>query len=121
MLRRLTKIVEMLGVNSVPVIGVFAAEWSSATALSVYWAENLIASLKHAGVRRSVSWCRAIRGETMPANLKMKSRGAQPDGLPLHRGGGGCRLANLPCWRHLPPQISNLTKKLLNRLTRPRV
>jgi Family of unknown function (DUF6498) len=45
MLRRLTKIVELLGVNSVPVLGVFAAEWSSATALSVYWAENLIASL----------------------------------------------------------------------------
>ncbi len=49
MLRRLTKIVEVLGVNSVPVIGVFAGEWSSATALSVYWAENLIASLLIAG------------------------------------------------------------------------
>ena len=45
MLRRLTKIVELLGVNAVPVLGVFAGEWSSATALSVYWAENLIASL----------------------------------------------------------------------------
>lgn len=45
MLRRLTKLVEMLGVNSVPVVGVFAGEWSSATALSVYWAENLIAAV----------------------------------------------------------------------------
>ena len=44
MLTRLVKLVEMLGVNSVPIVGVVAGEWSSATALSVYWAENLIAS-----------------------------------------------------------------------------
>ena len=35
----------MVGVNSVPVLGVFASDWSSATALSVYWAENLIAAV----------------------------------------------------------------------------
>ncbi len=44
-LRRVTKIVEMFGVNSVPVLGVFTADWSPATALSVYWVENLIATV----------------------------------------------------------------------------
>lgn len=44
-LRRFTRLLEMVGVNSVPVLGVFASDWSSATALSVYWAENLIAAV----------------------------------------------------------------------------
>ena len=34
----------MLGVNSIPVLGVFAGDWTSATGLAVYWFENLIAS-----------------------------------------------------------------------------
>ncbi len=41
----MTRLIEMVGVNSVPVLGVFASDWSSATALSVYWAENLIAAV----------------------------------------------------------------------------
>ncbi len=44
-MRRWTKLAEMIGVNSVPVLGVFAGDWTSSTALAVYWFENLIASL----------------------------------------------------------------------------
>jgi hypothetical protein len=40
-----TRLAEMLGVNSIPVLGVFAGDWTSSTALAVYWFENLIASL----------------------------------------------------------------------------
>lgn len=46
---RWTRLVELLGVNSVPVVGVLAGEWSSATALTVYWIENLVASVLTAG------------------------------------------------------------------------
>ena len=35
----------VLGVNAVPVAGVFLAGWDGATALSLYWWENLIGSL----------------------------------------------------------------------------
>lgn len=42
MLRRL---LPLLGVNAVPVVGVFHAGWSPATALALYWWENLIGSL----------------------------------------------------------------------------
>ncbi len=42
---RWTKLAELLGVNSIPIVGVLAGDWSSATALSVYWFENLIAAL----------------------------------------------------------------------------
>lgn len=45
MLRRVTKLAEMVGVNAVPVVGVFAGDWSAATALSVYWVENLVATV----------------------------------------------------------------------------
>ena len=44
MLSRLVRVVELLGVNAVPVLGVFAGHWSWATALSVSWAENLSAA-----------------------------------------------------------------------------
>ena len=44
-MRSWTKLAEMVGVNSVPVLGVFAGDWSSSTALTVYWFENLVASL----------------------------------------------------------------------------
>jgi hypothetical protein len=44
-LARLTRLAETLGVNSLPVVGVFAGDWSWATALAVYWAENLIATV----------------------------------------------------------------------------
>jgi hypothetical protein len=39
MLRRL---VPLVGINAVPLGGVFLADWSPATALSLYWWENLI-------------------------------------------------------------------------------
>jgi hypothetical protein len=43
-MRRWTKLAEMLGVNSIPVLGVFAGDWTSSTGLAVYWFENLIAA-----------------------------------------------------------------------------
>jgi len=46
---RWTRLVELLGVNSVPIVGVVAGDWSSATALTVYWIENLVASGLTAG------------------------------------------------------------------------
>jgi Family of unknown function (DUF6498) len=42
---RLTRLAETLGLNSLPVVGVVAGDWSWATVLSVYWAENLIAAV----------------------------------------------------------------------------
>ena len=45
MMARWTKLAEVLGVNSLPVVGVFAGDWSSTTALTVYWFENLVASV----------------------------------------------------------------------------
>lgn len=44
-MRQWTKLIEMFGVNSVPVLGVFAGDWTSSTALAVYWFENLVASV----------------------------------------------------------------------------
>jgi hypothetical protein len=44
-MRRWTKVFELLGVNSIPVVGVLFGDWSNSTALAVYWLENLIASL----------------------------------------------------------------------------
>jgi len=44
-LARLTRLFETLGVNSLPVVGVVAGDWSWATVLSIYWAENLIAAV----------------------------------------------------------------------------
>lgn len=41
---RLTRLFELVGVNSLPVVGVIAGDWTSATALTLYWAENLVAS-----------------------------------------------------------------------------
>jgi hypothetical protein len=43
-MRRITRLAELIGVNSIPVLGVFAGDWSSATALAVYWCENLFAT-----------------------------------------------------------------------------
>ena len=39
------RLVPLVGVNAVPVAGVFLAGWDGATALSLYWWENLIGSL----------------------------------------------------------------------------
>ncbi|MEZ5419746.1 MAG: DUF6498-containing protein [Vicinamibacterales bacterium] len=45
MLTRLSRLVEVLGVNALPLGGVLAGAWSQATALSLYWWENLAAGL----------------------------------------------------------------------------
>lgn len=44
-MRRWTRLAEIIGVNSIPVLGVFVGDWSSSTALAVYWFENLVASV----------------------------------------------------------------------------
>jgi hypothetical protein len=44
-MRRLVKVLQALGINSVPVLGVFLGGWSTATALLLYWFENLLATL----------------------------------------------------------------------------
>ena len=45
MSRYWVRLAELLGVNSIPIVGVLAGQWSPATALSVYWIENLLASI----------------------------------------------------------------------------
>jgi hypothetical protein len=42
---RLRRLAEVLGLNAVPVAGVYAAEWSWATVLAIYWWETLVGSL----------------------------------------------------------------------------
>lgn len=44
-LSRLSRFVETVGVNALPLGGVLAGGWSQATALSLYWWENLAAGL----------------------------------------------------------------------------
>jgi hypothetical protein len=39
------RLAPVLGANAVPVAGVFAAGWTGATALTLYWCETLVASL----------------------------------------------------------------------------
>jgi Family of unknown function (DUF6498) len=41
---RLIRVAETLGVNSLPLVGLVAGDWSWSTALGVYWFENLIAA-----------------------------------------------------------------------------
>lgn len=43
--RSLVPALQALGVSSVPVVGTFAAGWSAATALALYWCENLLGAL----------------------------------------------------------------------------
>jgi hypothetical protein len=39
------RVAQALGLNSVPVVGLFFADWSTGTALALYWIESLIATL----------------------------------------------------------------------------
>jgi hypothetical protein len=43
--RRLVPALQALGASSVPVVGTLAAGWSAATALALYWCENLLGAL----------------------------------------------------------------------------
>jgi hypothetical protein len=43
--RSLVPALQALGASSVPVVGTFAAGWSAATALALYWCENLLGAL----------------------------------------------------------------------------
>lgn len=57
MLRRL---VPLVGVNAVPLGGVFLAGWSPATARTLYWRENLIGATLVAAASPGCSarsWC----------------------------------------------------------------
>lgn len=42
---RVRGLVSLLGINAIPIVGVFFRGWSGATALSLYWWENLVGCL----------------------------------------------------------------------------
>lgn len=44
-----TRLAQTLGINSVPIAGVFLGDWSTATTLVVYWSETLLAAVSTAG------------------------------------------------------------------------
>ena len=44
-MRSLPRVLQVLGINSVPVVGLFFGGWSTATALLIYWFENLFSTL----------------------------------------------------------------------------
>lgn len=39
------RLLQVLGVNSVPALGFFAADWTASTALALYWCENVLVTL----------------------------------------------------------------------------
>jgi hypothetical protein len=41
----LSRLVQALGINSIPIVGVFFDDWSTATTLVVYWSETLLAAV----------------------------------------------------------------------------
>jgi hypothetical protein len=45
----LSRVAQALGINSVPIVGVFLGNWSSSTTLVVYWSETLLAVAFTAG------------------------------------------------------------------------
>jgi len=45
----LTRLARTLGINSIPIAGVFLGDWSTATTLVVYWSETLLAAVFTAG------------------------------------------------------------------------
>ena len=70
MLARLIRFAETLGVNSLPVVGLVAGDWSWSTALGVYWFENLIAAaLVALRLLLHRRW-RAALDERLPKELK---------------------------------------------------
>ncbi len=42
---RIVRLLQVVGVNSVPAFGVFAAGWTATTALALYWCENVLVIL----------------------------------------------------------------------------
>lgn len=44
----LARLAQALGINSVPMVGVFIGDWSTATTLVVYWSETLLAAVSTA-------------------------------------------------------------------------
>lgn len=42
---KIVRLLQVLGVNAVPAFGVFAADWTAATALALYWCENILVTL----------------------------------------------------------------------------
>ena len=74
MLRRL---VPLVGVNAVPLGGVFLAGWSPATALTLYWWESLIGATL---VALRIALHRALTRKAGHRRLQL--------GLQLHVGGG---------------------------------
>jgi hypothetical protein len=42
---RVPRLLQVVGINSVPLVGIFAADWTDATALAFYWCENVIVTV----------------------------------------------------------------------------
>src|SRR5688572_1009570 len=80
--RSLLPALQALGVSSVPVVGTFAAGWSAATALALYWCENLLGALlvavliaRHRRLtRKRGHWRGQLSGSTRPAGKGGKRR-----------------------------------------------
>lgn len=79
--RSLAPALQALGVSSVPVVGTFAAGWSAATALALYWCENLLGALlvavliaRHRGLTRKRGHWRAQLGSSSRSTVKTPGR-----------------------------------------------
>jgi hypothetical protein len=62
------RLLPLLGLNLVPVGGVFLADWSPATALTLYWCENLVAALL---VAARIALHRALTGKRGHQRLQL--------------------------------------------------
>ena len=80
----LPRLVQALGVNSVPVLGFVAAEWTQGTALALYWFENLLGALLVAArIALHRRWTRKRGHERPPqaladADTIRRARGKRP-------------------------------------------
>jgi uncharacterized protein DUF6498 len=91
----LPRVVQALGVNSVPLLGFAAAEWTQGTALALYWVENLVGALL-VGVRIALHrrWTgkrgheRPPEGLTSSAATVRGARGHRPPAAPPPRRSG---------------------------------
>jgi hypothetical protein len=54
--------VQLIGLNSVPVVGIFVAGWDNGTAIALYWCETVIAVLLAGWTIRSHRLLRNLRG-----------------------------------------------------------
>jgi hypothetical protein len=88
-IRGVGRLLPVLGVNAVPVVGVFFEEWSAATALSLYWCENVLGSLLVA-LRILVHRAATRKRGHQRQQLSLAAHNARDEGgRPGGRGRGG--------------------------------